>query len=104
MSITKTNYLMLCVQLPVEGFNWLDFQDEINGAPNRRFDIVCDSNRYLLAGHVIARSIEYEESLITINPEDLDIDQEALAIKISEAFDVAISSDDFKIIFFTHFS
>lgn len=107
MGVDRTDYLMLGADMGADDFDRDAFEAEIDGAPNRRFDVVYDdmSGRYALAGKVIAKSDPYEGfELAKVELGDLEADRAAVAAKVSEAFGRDLSASDFKLILFSHFS
>lgn len=107
MGVDRTDYLMLGVDVGYDAFDWDKHEAEIEGRPDARFDIVCDgmSGEYCIAGRIIAKSDPYDGlSRTEIDPQNLDIDREALAAKVSEAFGKAVAADGFRLILFSHFS
>jgi hypothetical protein len=106
MGVERTDYLMFGLDVGPKNFNRDDFEAEIEGAPNARFDIVYDGmcGEYCIAGKVIARSDQYEGFVLKkIDPAALDIDRGALASKLSEAFARTITADDLALVLFSHF-
>lgn len=107
MGVDRTDYLMFGVDVGYDACDYDNFEAEICGEPNRRFDVVYDSmsGKYALAGKIIATSDPYEGfEMATIDPQNIDVDRPALAAKVSEAFGRTIPADDFKLILFTHYS
>lgn len=107
MGVDRTDYLMFATDLGGKAFDWDKHQAEVEGAPNRKFDIIYDgmSGRYCLAGKVIAKSDPYEGiEMVKIDPDQLGIDGPSLAATVSEAFGKSISPEDFALILFSHFS
>jgi hypothetical protein len=107
MGVDRTDYLMFGTDLGTKSFNLDKFEAEMDGAPNRRFDLVYDgmSGQYCLAGKIIAKSDPYEGiEMVKIDPANLAVDSVALAATISKAFKRRLSADDFSLILFSHFS
>lgn len=107
MSVDRTDYLMFGADLGAKAFDWDKHQAEIEGAPNARFNIVYDgmSGQYCIAGKIIAKSEPYDGfEMAKVDPAKLDVDRDALAATISEAFGRKLSADDFSLILFSHFS
>lgn len=107
MGVDRTDYLMFGTEIGPDAFERDDFEDEIDGAPNRRFDVIYDgmSGKYALAGKIIATSDPYEGfEMARIDPENMNVDRAALAAKVSEAFGREVKAEDFKLILFSHFS
>lgn len=107
MGVTRTDYLMWAADVGANAFDWERHEDENNGAPNRRFDIVYDgmSGAYCLAGKILAKSDEYEGfTLHKIDPVSINVDKDELAMKVSEAFDKHVSSSEFTLVLFSHYS
>ena len=107
MGVDRTDYLMFGADMGTEDFDWEKHEAEINGAPGRRFDVVYDgmSGEYCIAGKIIAHSDPYEGfEMAKIDPKTLDVDRQALAAVVSEAFGRTKTADDFALILFSHFS
>lgn len=107
MGVDRTDYLMLGVDMGGDAFDWDKHEDEVQGVPGCKFDIVYDgmSGGYCIAGKVIARSDPYEGfEMAKVDVEKLDIDRDALAAVVSESFGRELSATDFSLILFTHFS
>lgn len=108
MGVVRTDYLMFGIDLGAKAFDWDKHQAEIEGAPDARFDIVYDgmSGKYCIAGKIVAKSDAYDGfETAKIDPEKLEVDRDALAAKISQAFERRdLSADDFSLILFSHFS
>lgn len=106
MGVDRTDYLMFGADMGGK-IDYDKHEAEIEGAPNRRFDIIYDGmcGKYCIAGKVIAKSDAYDGfELAKIDPEKLDVDRSALAATISDAFGRKMSPDDFSLILFSHFS
>jgi hypothetical protein len=107
MGVDRTDYLMFATDVGADAFDWDKHVAEMEGRPDRRFDIVDDgmSGKYCLAGKIIAVSDPYEGfERCKIDPEKFDFDRAALAKKVSEAFGRQIPDSDFSLILFSHFS
>lgn len=107
MGVDRTDYLMIGADMGTKDFDYDKHEDEMGGAPGAKFDIVYDGmcGKYCIAGKVIARSDPYEGfDMAKIDPNKLEIDQQALAAMISESFGRPITADDFSLILFSHFS
>lgn len=107
MGVDRTDYLMLGLDMGGKNFDLDKFENEVNGAPNRRFDIVYDgmSGQYCIAGRIIAKSDPSEGIEMTkINPEELDVDRFAVAAAVAKAFGRNVMPHDFSLILFSHFS
>ena len=107
MGVYRKDYLMWAVDVGYEAFDWDKHEAENDGAPSRRFDIVYDgmSGEYCMAGKIIATSDGYDGfKAQKIDPASVDVDKDDLAIKVSEAFGKRVSSSDFSLILFSHFS
>jgi hypothetical protein len=107
MGVDRTDYLMLGVDVGASAFNWDRHEDERNGAPNRRFDIVYDgmSGAYCIAGKIIAVSKPYEGIAMTkINPDDLGVDRSELASVLTKEFGGPVHPEDLSLMLFSHFS
>lgn len=107
MGVDRTDYLMYGADLGAKAFDWDKHEAELEGAPNRRFDIVYDgmSGRYCIAGKIIAKGDPYDGiEMVKIDPEKLDVDRAALAASVSDAFGRTLSASDFSLILFSHFS
>lgn len=107
MGVDRTDYLMFAVDVGAKAFDWDSHTPELEGAPDRRFDLVFDgmSGEYCMAGKVIAQSDPYSGHQKTvIDPAVLNVDREALAAKISSAFSKPIHPDDLSLVLFSHFS
>jgi hypothetical protein len=106
MGVYRTDYLMIGKDMGGNDFDCDDFLPEIEGAPNRRFDIVYDgmSGQYCIAGRIIAKSDGYEGfELNTIDPTSLEVDRTGLAWKLQDAFGKKVIADEMKLILFSHF-
>lgn len=106
MSVKRTDYLMLAVEV-TKDFNNDDFEAELDGADDRRFDLVYDGmcGEYTLAGKIIAKSTPFDGfEMIKINLSRLGIDRAELAGKISEALGQRVSPDDFSLVLFSHYT
>jgi hypothetical protein len=100
---------MIGSKVDVEKFDYDEFEAEINGSPERRFDMVydCMCGEYCVVGKILASGGSYRDESSTwveINPDDLGVDREALAKVVSEAFGQNRCANDFKLIMFSHFS
>lgn len=107
MGVDRTDYLMFGTDIGPEAFERDDLEAEIDGAPDRRFDVVYDgmSGRYAIAGKIIATSDPYEGfEMAKIDLDELKVDPVALAAKVSEAFGRKMEPSDFSLILFSHFS
>ena len=107
MGVSRTDYLMLAVDVGTDSFDWDKHEAEAAGAPSARFDIVYDGmcGGYCFAGKVIARSDPHEGfGQEVIVPSQLDIDRYDLAAKVSEAFGAKHAAEDFRLVLFSHFS
>lgn len=107
MGVDRTDYLMLGLDMGVKDFDWLKFEDEVNGAKGRRFDIVYDgmSGQYCIAGKIIAKSDPSDGIEMTkIKPEELGVDRSAVAAAVAEAFGRNVQPEDFSLLLFSHFS
>jgi len=106
MGVDRTDYLMFGADMGAK-IDYDKHAAEIEGAPNRRFDIVYDgmSCKYCIAGKIIAKSDPYDGiEMVKIDPLKLDVDRAALAASVSDAFGRELSADDFSLILFSHFS
>lgn len=106
MGVDRVDYLMFGADMGTKDFDWDKHEAECAGAPGAKFDIVYDGmcSQYCIAGKIIARSDPYEGfELAKIDPTELDVDRDALAAKISEAFGREMKPDDFALILFSHF-
>ena len=107
MGVDRTDYLMFGVDVGYDAFDWDKHEKEVEGAPGARFDVICDgmSGEYCVAGKIIAASDQYDgfEGRKVIDPNDISIDRDDLARKVSEAFGKPITPDDLKLILFSHF-
>lgn len=107
MGVDRTDYLMVGVDMGADGFDWGKHQAEIEGSPERRFDIVYDGmcGQYCIAGKVIAVSDAYEGfEMSKIDTARLDVDKAGLAASISESFGAHVNVDDFSLVLFSHYS
>lgn len=106
MGVDRTDYLMFGADMGGK-IDYDKHEAEIEGAPNRRFDIVYDGMicKYCIAGKIIAKSGPYDGiEMMKIDPGKLDVDREALAAAVSDAFGRSVATDDFSLILFSHFS
>jgi len=106
MGADRDDYLMYGVDVGYDAFDWDKHEAEHEGAPGRRFDIVADgmSGKYCIAGKVIAKSEPYDGiAMATIDPDHLGIDRAAMAKVIADAFGRPVTTDDLKLILFSHF-
>lgn len=107
MGVDRTDYLMFGADMGGE-IDYDKHEAEIEGAPNRLFDIVYDgmSCKYCIAGKIIAKSDPYDGiEMVKIDPGKLEVDRDALAAAISAAFGRRdLTADDFSLILFSHFS
>jgi hypothetical protein len=107
MGVYRTDYLMWAVDMGADAFDWDKHEAESNGAPIRRFDIVYDgmSGQYCMAGKIIATSDAHEGFAVhRIDPVSVDVDKDDLAMKVSDAFAKHVSSSDFALVLFSHYS
>ncbi|SCB30637.1 hypothetical protein [Rhizobium lusitanum] len=107
MGVSRTDYLMWATDVGAKAFNWDKHEAEGEGRPDRRFDVVYDgmSGDYCMAGKIIAVSDKHEGfSPKKIDPADIGVDRDELARKVSEAFDRALTSSDFSLVLFSHYS
>lgn len=107
MGVYRTDYLMWAVDMGAKAFDWDKHEAENNGEPNRRFDIVYDgmSGEYCMAGKIIAKSDEHEGfKPHRIDPSSVEVDKDELAMKVSDAFGTPVSSSEFSLILFSHYS
>jgi len=108
MGVYRTDYLMWAANVGAKAFKWDKHEAEMEGRPDRRFDIVYDgmSGEYCMAGKILAVSDENEGfSPKTIDPAELGIDREKLAETVSAAFgpSLGITADDFSLVLFSHY-
>ncbi|MDW9891115.1 hypothetical protein GOC13_23030 [Sinorhizobium meliloti] len=108
MGVYRTDYLMWAVDVGAKAFNWEKHEAEIEGRPDRRFDVVYDgmSGQYCMAGEIVAKSDAYEGfSPKKIDPDSVAVDRrDELALKVSQAFDRTLTADDFSLVLFSHYS
>lgn len=107
MGVYRSNYLMIGIDVGAKAFDWDKHQAEIEGAPDRLFDIVYDSmcGNYCIAGKIIASNGGDEDTeMVKVDPEKMNLDRVALAAIVSESFGRNVSADDFSLILFSHFS
>lgn len=106
MGVDRDDYLVFGVD--VGNCDWDKHQAELEGAPNRRFDIIYDGmcGEYCIAGKIIKRSDPYNGfEMAQIDDGALGIDREALSRAIGEAFDRPdITPDSLSLLLFSHFS
>jgi hypothetical protein len=106
MGVDRTDYLMFGAEVGTGSFDWDKHQAEREGAPDARFDLVFDvmCGKYCIAGKIIAKSDPYEGiEMVKIDPDKLDVDRDALAKTVSDAFGIDLAGDDFSLILFSHF-
>lgn len=106
MGVDRTDYLMFGVDVGYDAFDWDKHEAEVEGAANRRFDVVFDgmSGKYCIAGKVIAKSEPYDGiGMVTIDPDHLGIDRAALAKEVAAAFGKDVTTDDLRLMLFSHF-
>lgn len=107
MGVDRTDYLMFGVDVGYDAFDYDKHGAEIEGRPEKRFDVVYDgmSGGYCVAGKIIAASDRYEgfEGRVEIDECSVSVDREALAQKISSAFDTAVAPCDLRLMLFSHF-
>jgi hypothetical protein len=97
---------MWATDVGAKGFDWNEHEAEVEGRPDRRFDLVYDgmSGMYCMAGKIIAVSDEYEGfTLHKIDPAEIGVDREDLARKVAAAFGSWIEPDDFSLVLFSHY-
>lgn len=107
MGVDRTDYLMFGTDLGAKAADWDKHEAEMEGAPNRRFDIVYDGmcGKYCIAGKVIAKSEPYEGfEMAKIDLDEIKVDPVALAATVSDAFGRKLTVNDFSLILFSHFS
>ena len=108
MGVNRTDYLMFGVDVGYDAFDWDKHEAEVEGSMGARFDIVFDgmSGQYCVAGKIIAASDEYAgfEGRKIIDPNNVAVDRDHLAAKISDAFGRPIKPEDLSLILFSHFS
>lgn len=103
MGIYRTDYVMIGVDV---GYSSCDYEKhiaEIEGRPDRRFDIVYDgmNSGYAIAGKILATSDEdYGFGVRELDP---SIDRAGLAKEISSAFDREVTPGDLKFLAVSHF-
>lgn len=106
MGVDRTDYLMFAADMGTKGFDYDRHENEIEGAPGAKFDIVYDgmSGQYCLAGKIIAKSEPYEGfEMAKINVGAV-LQANELAEAVSESFGRKIAPSDFSLILFSHFS
>lgn len=107
MGVDRTDYLMLGADVGARAFDWDKHENEVNGAPGARFDVVYDgmSGQYCIAGKIIARSDPYEGfELAKVDESKLGIDRSELAATLAEAFGRPdIGPEYISLILFSHF-
>ena len=107
MGVDRTDYLMWAADVGAKAFNWDNHEAEMEGRPERRFDIVYDgmSGKYCMAGKILAISHENEGfSPKKIDPAELLMDVDILAYKVSQAFGLPLTEDNFSLVLFSHSS
>ncbi len=107
MSVDRTDYLVFGYDVGFENCNYEDFEKEIDGSKDRRFDVVYDGmcGEYAICGKIIATDNGYEGWGNTeLDPAKLTVDKEALAKTLSEAFDQTITASDLKLMLVSNFS
>lgn len=107
MGVDRTDYLMLGADMGADAFDHDKHEAEIEGRPDAKFNIIYDGmcGEYCIAGKIIATSDPYDGfEMAKIDPKNLDVDRDALAAVVSEAFGKKLSADDFSLILFSHFS
>ena len=108
MGVDRTVYLMWGVDVGAEAVDWDKHVAELEGQPVRRFDMVYDgmSGEYCFAGKILAASHEHSDHSVTaLNLEDIGVDRDALASRISTAFERDdIGPRDLSLIFLDHYS
>lgn len=108
MGVDRTDYLMFGVDVGYDAFDWERHEAEMEGRPDRRFDIIYDgmSGKYCVAGKIIATSDRYDgfEGRTEIDPERLDIDKDDLAQRLTDAFEKPIAPASLRLMLFSHFS
>jgi len=108
MGVDRTDYLMFGADVGARAFDWDKHENEVNGAPGARFDVVYDGmcGMYCVAGKIIARSDPYQGfELARIDEATLDIDKSELAAILAEAFGRPdIGPESISLILFSHYS
>jgi hypothetical protein len=105
MGVDRVDYLFWGVKLSTDDIEYDEFEDEIYGAPNARFDIVYDfmSGAYAMVGKVIARSDPYEGiEFIEVDAPIEALDKMGLMVAVREAVPAAKEAN-FATYLFTHF-
>lgn len=105
MGVDRVDYLMWGVKIHPDTIEYDDFEEEIDGTPDARFDMVYDGmgGEYAVAGKIIEQSDPYEgikfkeisSALVPSDPNGI----------IGSVTDSGITCDptDFKLYLFTHF-
>jgi hypothetical protein len=105
MGVDRTDYLVWGVKLDADKIESDDFEAEINGAPDRRFDVIYDgmNGEYAIAGKILARSDPYEGTEFTVVDDELSkLDKYAVLFAVCEAIPIA-QMRKFQTFLFSHF-
>lgn len=105
MGVDRIDYLFWGVKLSTDDIEYDDFEGEMDGAPERRFDIVYDGmcGEYAMAGKIVAESDPYEGTEFTEVDQALEqIDKAAVIDAVCKAIPAAKPSA-FATYLFTHF-
>lgn len=62
MGVSRNDYVIWGADVGYDNVDYDEFEDEIDGTPDARFQIIYDgmSGKYAMAGVVVARSDDYE--------------------------------------------
>lgn len=107
MSVTRSDYVIYGVNVGYNRVDWDKFEAEIEGRPDAKFDLVCDSmcGKYAYAGKIIARSEEYEGFGDGVDLTWKNESPMAAILEIQKAFpDLNLTMNDFKTYVVTNFS
>jgi hypothetical protein len=105
LSVVRTDFIMIGLDIG-DNLDWDEFQAEIEGASNARFDAVPDGmcGEYCMVGKTIAWSDQYEGwGILKLEPKDFEIDRVALAKTLSDALKQPITADDLSLIIFSNY-
>jgi hypothetical protein len=114
MGVDRTDYVMFGVDISDLDIDWTDYVPEIEGAPDRKFDMVDDgmSGIYTFVGKILAKAEgpdgwEEPVDILSLIDSEFKAGKDSIAhndtIKnIVEEF-TGIKAKDFNLLVFTHF-
>jgi hypothetical protein len=106
MSVDRTDYVIYGVNVGYDNVSWDDFEAELSGSPDARFDIIRDgmNGEYAWAGKILARGDQYEGFGNGMDLSPHDESQIVAMWEVIQAFpDLKLGMNDFKLYAVSHF-